>query len=125
MKEAVYQLVDEVLNHPDVLDMCYRTLSLPKLLTLLSMTSTNVLFVGEKQSWIICAKAMRKRQFVGTTAQIGLNGTNQWPSTWKRLHEFVLRYATRGAIIRVYSLHGSNVKLWPVSEMRKVSKSAV
>ena len=63
---AIEILVNYALNDPRALSVTYRRMSLPRMISCLCGTETNILAVGKRLSWIINSKTGHRNFFVGT-----------------------------------------------------------
>ena len=71
MQSAINELAADVLNNARVVSQTYRRLSVPKLLAWLGRCEVNVLAIGRRHSWIICARTPDRNHFVGTRLSYG------------------------------------------------------
>ena len=105
LQNALSVLIKEVLNHESVIKRVYHKVSLPKLMSFLGLCNYNILVIGQRNTWMINARTSHKRHFIGTRYCIGLSNKRRLKDTWSRLHDFVLKYACRGATIKVFCLN--------------------
>ena len=105
IQAAMDYLVSEILNDQDTIKMAYRQMSVPKLLALFGRAKENLLLIGSHNCWLINAKTFLPRRFVGTRLAAGMTRLANSEVTWKRLNEFVKRYAAPNATVKVFCLH--------------------
>lgn len=119
MIKAMKGLTDNFLNDEDNLERYYRQVHIPKLLCFLMRTPVNILAIGKKECWLIHAPTPHNRHFVGAHCSHSLYERPTEIQKWERLQEFVAKYASAGATIRVYWLYNKRETHVPTAEFKK------
>ncbi len=94
-----------MLNDRSILGLCYRRLSIPKLIGLIGKTRVNLLVIGQTNCWLVTAKTPHRRHFYGAHQAIRMTLDAKGERWWDQLKAFVMKHASVGAVIRVYCLH--------------------
>ena len=104
MQCALDELAAGVLSNKKVMCKTYRKLNVPMLLASLVRSDMNVLAIGRRQSWIVNARTPDRHHFTGTKINYGYEGSLCNYNNWQRLEEQVRRFASSGAMTKVYIL---------------------
>ena len=107
---VIERLVKSVMNDREVLPLIYKRLSIFDMTSAFCRIKFNLLVLGKKHTWLVNAATNHPFHYIGTVRCINFPLGNVNNAKWKKLLDFIIRYANPGADVFVFRLD-SNKRL--------------
>ncbi len=83
----------------------------------------NAFIIGSSKMWIVNCATSHKGHFVGSCQNMKLSSGSRDVAKWKKVQNFILKFANPGSVIRAYSLADDAVLTLPGFEVQKEQDS--
>ena len=116
-------IINNVLNDRTIVQLAYKSLSIPQLLWNLGKVDNNSLIIGKENCWLVVAKTCHANHFLGTERKISHKSTGYDCMRWDRIQDLLLKHATPGATVEIHLLSPHVPQIKPVTVVKKAQVS--